>query len=360
MERKIIHCDADCFYAAIEMRDNPYLRDKPIAVGGSEQRRGVISTCNYIARRFGVRSAMASGLAKKLCPDLIIMPHRFEQYRQASELMRDIFHQYTDLVEPLSLDEAYLDVSGVDLCDGSATHMAEEIRAKIKSAVNITVSAGVSNSKFLAKIASDWQKPDGLFVIKPDQVSQFVHQLPVAKIHGVGKVTTAKLQQLGIVTCGDLQQKNLEELNRYFGSFGQRLYEFARGIDNRPVTPTRTRKSLSVEHTYPQDLPNINACLQRLPELYTELTQRLSKISGDYWVTKAFVKVKYSDFSSTTLERVGTQPRMADYQSLIQEAVLRKPLPVRLLGVGVRFRSSDEQPSTPQEEQLLLFPNQDA
>ena len=349
--KKIIHCDADCFYAAIEMRDNAFLRDKPIAVGGRVEHRGVISTCNYLARKFGVRSAMSSAKAKQLCPELLIVPHRMKQYQEASAIMREVFYQFTDLVEPLSLDEAYLDVTDSQCCDGSATAMAEAIRREIHERLNITVSAGVSNSKFLAKIASDWRKPDGLFVIEPAQVDEFVAQLPVAKIHGVGKVTTAKLQQLGIVTCGDLQARPREQLDRYFGTFGERLYEFARGIDKRAVVPSRTRKSLSVEHTYSRDLPDVQTCLQRIPQLFRELTRRLAPLEEQYVVAKAFVKVKFRDFSSTTLERVGTQVKLDDYLGLCQEAIARKAMPVRLLGLGVRFKTEHTEPAS----QLELF-----
>ncbi len=353
MARKIIHCDADCFYAAIEMRDDLTLRNRPMAVGGGSDRRGVISTCNYEARQFGVRSAMASAHALKLCPSLVIVPHRMEAYKEASRVMREVFHSYTDLVEPLSLDEAYLDVSEVTACGGSATRIAEEIRQTIKQRIGITVSAGVSNSKYLAKIASDWHKPDGLCVIRPDQVEDFVRHLPVTKIHGVGKVTAEKMKRLNIHTCSDVRTFDVLELTRHFGAFGQRLSELAQGIDHREVKTSKLRKSLSVEHTYPEDLPDARACQQRLPQLLEELTVRLSRLSEDYLVSKAFVKVKFSDFTTTTLERAGTGATMDDYVGLLEEAVLRKPLSIRLLGLGVRF---DEPVAKAQQGQLELFP----
>jgi len=308
-----------------------------MAVGGSADRRGVISTCNYEARQYGIHSAMASAHAMKLCPDLVIVPHRMEKYREASMVMREIFHNYTDLVEPLSLDEAYLDVSESTACDGSATRIAEEIRRKIHERLEITVSAGVSNSKFLAKVASDWQKPNGLFVITPTQVDSFVQQLPVSKIHGVGKVTKSKMNQLGIHTCLDLRQYELVELSNLFGSFGTRLYDLARGIDHREVKISRIRKSLSVEHTYPVDLPDSEACQKQIPILLDELSNRLQRLGDGFHVSKAFVKVKFSDFSTTTLERVGTGPDLEDYEQLMIEAVGRKAKSVRLLGIGVRF-----------------------
>ena len=342
--RKIIHCDADCFYAAIEMRDDPNLRGRPLAVGGASDRRGVISTCNYEAREYGVRSAMASAHAKRLCPDLLIVPHNMEKYRQASMQIREVFFDYTDLVEPLSLDEAFLDVSESRRCRGSATLMAQEIRRRIHERLQITVSAGVAPNKFLAKIASDWQKPDGLTVITPEQVDEFVIKLPVDRIFGVGKVTAEKLRRMGIETCGDLRQLSVFVLTERFGAFGARLYELCRGQDERQVKPSRRRKSLSVEHTYPEDLPGLAQCLDKLPELFVELKGRLNRVDSDYQVVKAFVKLKFNDFTATTLERAGTSARLGDYRELCEEAFARGNRPVRLMGLGVRFVDlSDDQ-----------------
>jgi len=337
MVRKIIHCDADCFYAAIEMRDDPSLRGRPIAVGGHSERRGVISTCNYEAREFGVRSAMASATALRLCPDLIIVPGNMEKYREASLLIREIFFEYTDLVEPLSLDEAFLDVSESDNCQGSATLMAEEIRARVEAKLGITVSAGVAPNKFLAKIASDWNKPNGLCVITPNKMEAFLLPLPVSKIYGVGKVTTEKLRHLGIETCGDLRAFDIFELDEKFGSFGKRLFELSRGIDDREVKPSRRRKSLSVEHTYSEDLRDFAHCKAKLPALFVELKGRLKHLDDEYRIIKAFVKVKFDDFTSTTLERVGTTARLNDYLTLMEGAVSRQDKAVRLLGIGVRL-----------------------
>lgn len=351
MSRKIIHIDADCFYAAVEMRDNPTLRSKAIAVGGDPDRRGVISTCNYAARAFGVRSAMASKTALRLCPHLTLVPHRFDAYRAASQCMREIFARYTPLIEPLSLDEAYLDVSECTALQGSATRIAEAIRAAVKQEVGITVSAGVAPNKFLAKVASDWRKPDGLFVVRPEQVAEFVRSLPVAKIFGVGKVTAGRMASLGIADCGDLQQWTLLDLVDRFGSFGNRLYSLCRGEDDRPVKPHRIRKSLSVEHTYEQDLVGDQACIEKLPSLVAELSQRLDLLRGDYRVHKCFVKVKFADFTSTTLERVTTDVSSATFQALLLEALKRQPLAVRLLGAGVRFVD----PANSATDQLDLF-----
>ena len=342
MTRKIIHCDADCFFAAIEMRDDPSLRGRPMAVGGSADRRGVISTCNYEARQFGVHSAMASATARRLCPDLIIVPQSMDKYREASQQIRTIFFDYTDLVEPLSLDEGFLDVTQSTRCKGSATLIAKEIRQRVYDTLKITISAGIAPNKFLAKIASDWNKPDGLFVITPDQVEDFVKQLPVSKIYGVGKVTTEKLHRLGINTCNDLRTFTIYQLTELFGSFGPRLYELCRGIDNRDVKQSRRRKSLSVEHTFSSDLSSIEQCLDQLPELFEQLTTRLSHLDSDYRVIKAFVKIKFDNFSTTTLERMGTKARIADFKVLMEQAIERENRPVRLLGIGVRFLDLQE------------------
>lgn len=343
MTRKIIHCDADCFFAAIEMRDDPSLRDRPMAVGGSSDKRGVISTCNYAARRYGIHSAMASAIARRLCPELIIVPHRMDKYREASEQIRDIFYDYTDLVEPLSLDEGFLDVSTADACQGSATLIAKEIRQRVFDKLRITISAGIAPNKFLAKVASDWQKPDALFVIPPANVESFVQQLPVSKIYGVGKVTTEKLRRFGVHTCADLRTYSVYQLIEQFGSFGPRLYELCRGIDERPVSTSRRRKSLSVEHTYAADLNTIEQCLNKLPDLFQQLSKRLERLDGGYRVIKAFVKVKFNDFSSTTLERMGTSARISDFRCLLQQACARNQRPIRLLGIGVRFMDAHQQ-----------------
>lgn len=340
--RKIIHVDADCFFAAIEMRDDPTLRNRPMAVGGDPGRRGVISTCNYQARAFGVHSAMASINAKRLCPELIIVPHSTGKYREASQVMRDIFFDYTDLVEPLSLDEAFLDVSDCSKHRGSATLIAEEIRQRIEAALSITVSAGVGPNKFIAKVASDWQKPNGLTVVTPAQVDDFTAQLPIKKVFGVGKVTAEKMHRVGVKTCGDLRRYSIFELSELFGSFGPRLHSLCRGDDERQVKPSRRRKSLSVEHTYESDLPSLEVCLGQLPDLFLQLKARLKKVDDDYRVVKAFAKIKFDDFSSTTVERAGTQAHLNDYQSLMEEAFDRGQRPVRLLGIGVRFVDLNE------------------
>lgn len=355
IQRKIIHIDFDAFYASIEMRDNPGLSTRPVAVGGLPERRGVVATCNYHARRFGVCSAMSSAQALRLCPELKIIPPRFSVYREVSARAHDIFQQYTDQIEPLSLDEAYLDVTGSLHCRGSATLIAQEIRREIAQKLQVTVSAGVAPNKFLAKIASDWNKPDGLFVITPAQVEDFLFDLPVKKIHGVGRVTAGKLQQKGIMTCGQLRHYSILELSRWFGSFGERLWELARGHDDREVQTSRRRKSLSVERTYELDLVGLEAALAQLEPLLKELQERFRPIESEYRVYKHCVKVKFADFTQTTFEE--SPPATGEaldehFARLLAGAWERGGRAVRLLGVGVRLIDLREAQVL---EQLELF-----
>lgn len=346
--RKIIHIDADCFFAAIEIRDKPELKGRPVAIGGESDRRGVISTCNYEARRFGVRSAMATAYAKRLCPGLILLPSNMEKYQLASSQMHVVFHQFTDLIEPLSLDEAYLDVTA---SSESGEWIAEQIRQEIFAAVDITVSAGVASNKFLAKVASDWQKPDGLTVITDDQLVDFVADLSVKRIPGVGKVMQQKLLQLGISRCGELQGYSRDELQKLCGRFGLHLFDLCRGRDNRSVQPRSERKSLSVEETFSRDLSKLTDCLLQLDLLFRKLLQRLIKARGKM-VEKIFVKLKFNDFTTTTVERQAASPELEDYCELLETAMSRSELPIRLIGVGVRFQGA---PKDETVTQLTLF-----
>jgi DNA polymerase-4 len=339
--RKIIHCDCDCFYAAVEMRDDPSLVGRPLAVGGKAEARGVIATCNYEARAFGVHSAMSTARALRLCPQLLLLPPDFRRYREASRQILAIYRDYTPLVEPLSLDEAYLDVSGLTRCQGSATRMAEEIRARIREEVRITASAGIAPNKFLAKVASDWMKPDGQFVIRPQEVDAFVAALPVKKIFGVGKVTAARLQKRGVRTCGELRAWDVARLVGEFGRFGTALHQLCRGIDERAVRPDRLRKSLSVETTYARDLPDLAACHAELPALIAEFRRRFVRLPAARPVHKAVVKVKFADFTQTTAECLSSAPIDAVWGALLDEAWARREKAVRLLGVGVRFADMD-------------------
>lgn len=349
--RKIIHIDMDCFYAAVEMRDFPELADKPIAVGGDATRRGVIATCNYHARHFGVRSAMPTARALQLCRQLILQPVRMEVYQKESQYIREIFSEYTDLIEPLSLDEAYLDVTDSTQCQGSATWIAQEIRERIYESRQLTASAGIAPNKSLAKIASDWHKPNGQKVIRPEEVSSFVLALPVRKLFGVGPKMEEKMIALDIKTCADLQQHPIEYLINKFGSIGPRLYELARGIDHRPVNPERIRKSISVEETYSKDLPDSTACLAALPDLMTRLEARINRAGQIHGIHNLFVKLKFNDFQQTTIERLSTKIDLLILQQLVDEGFARQGLPVRLIGIGVRLKQEDIY----QAQQLRLF-----
>nr|WP_258002257.1 DNA polymerase IV [Burkholderia sp. WAC0059] len=344
LARKIIHCDCDCFYASVEMRDDPSLRGRPLAVGGRPDQRGVIATCNYEARRFGVHSAMSSALAMRKCPELLILPSAMEKYRVASRQIMAIYRDYTPDVEPLSLDEAYLDVTHTDRCKGSATLIAAEIRERVRETVGVTVSAGVAPNKFIAKIASDWNKPDGLFVVRPHEVDAFVAALPVRKIHGVGKVTASKLDRLGLETCAQLRNWPLVDLHRRFGVFGKRLYELARGIDERPVCADRARKSVSVETTYVTDLLTLEACSEELVRLAGLLDARIERAGAAASIRKLFVKIRFADFQRTTVECVGDAPHLPTLLGLLEKGLARRDRPVRLLGVGVRLEEAHEAP----------------
>jgi DNA polymerase-4 len=339
MQRKIIHIDMDCFYAAIEMRDNPELANKPIAVGGKPEERSVLCTCNYIARKFGVRSAMPSAYAMRLCPDLIILPVNMSKYRAASDIVQNIFHEYTHLIEPLSLDEAYLDVTNSPHCQGSATWIAKEIRQRIVDETQLTASAGVAPNKFLAKIASGWNKPNGQLVIRPTEIENFVRTLSVKELFGVGKVTAKKMADLGLNTCLDLQKLSLTQLTESFGKFGLQLYEQCRGIDNRAVVPDRLRKSLSVERTFLQDMP-INDCFTpALTTLFNMLQERLQKYAPDRDIKNQVLKIKSSDFRSLSVERTTNRPDLNMFIHMLKEFSCREAKPIRLLGVGVHFHA---------------------
>ena len=345
MQRKIIHIDADCFYAAIEMRDDPALLGIPMAVGGSAERRGVLTTCNYEARAFGVRSAMPTAQAMRLCPQLTVVPPQMSKYREASKVMRAILSDFTEIIEPLSLDEAYLDVSEVSDEDLTATRIARAIRKRIREELQITVSAGVSVNKFIAKVASDWQKPDGLTVVPPEEVDAFVAALPVKKIPGVGSVTAEKMHRYGLRTCADIQEWSLFDLRHRFGKFGVVLHERARGRDDRPVQPARVRKSISVERTFSEDVSGPGEWAPIIEQLYGHLMERIESAKAWDGITKAFVKLKFTDFTTTTVERVGTKAIEADYQQLLLEGWKRRSQPVRLIGLGVRLLEDNEQSS---------------
>ncbi|RRA99877.1 DNA polymerase IV [Larkinella rosea] len=351
--RKIIHIDMDAFYASVEQRDNPALRNKPIAVGGSSQ-RGVVAAASYEARKFGVRSAMASSVAIRKCPELIFVKPRFDVYKYVSDEIRTIFAEYTPLIEPLSLDEAYLDVTDNLKNITSATQIAEEIRTKIQQQTQLTASAGVSYNKFLAKLASDYRKPNGLYVIKPAQGLAFVETLTVGQFHGIGRVTAAKLNQLGIFTGWDLRQQSETFLKKHFGKVGSYYYTIARAIDERPVTPDRLRKSIGSENTFDQDLTSDAELLAGLqPELDSvwRICERMQVVGRT--VT---LKVKYADFEQITRSRTTLGPiSQKSFLDRIGADLLTSLLPVakgvRLLGVSLsNLEASDDLSG----QQLLL------
>jgi DNA polymerase-4 len=332
-QRKIIHIDMDCFYAAVEIRDNPELRNKPVAVGGASP-RSVLCTCNYDARKYGVSSAMSTSFALKKCPELVVVPVNMAKYQEVAKSIRNIFHQFTDLVEPLSLDEAYLDVTNNLDFSNSATLIAEEIRRQIYTKENLTASAGVAPNKFLAKIASGWNKPNGICVIAPNQVDDFVTNLSVDKLFGVGKVTADKLHRLNIKTCVDLHKFSLSELVSKFGKFGVALYWQSRGIDNRPVIADRKRKSLSVEHTLTDDVADKSQIELIINNLFNSFTERLSKLNDNYMVKGQFIKLKDNQFKSHTIEQSGFTG-IDGFIELLNKFQLTAP--IRLVGIGVRL-----------------------
>ncbi len=333
--RKIIHVDMDAFYASVAQYDDPFLKGKAIAVGGSGN-RGVISAASYEARKFGVRSAMSSVLAKKLCPHLIFVKHHFERYKEVSMQVRKIFIEYTDLVEPLSLDEAYLDVTINKKGNPSATLIAEEIRAKILERTGLTASAGISINKFIAKVASDYNKPNGQKTVSPDEVIEFLENLDIKKFYGVGKVTQKKMYALGIYTGADLKSKTEAFLEEHFGKSGPYYYRIVRGVHHSPVKPTRIRKSVGAERTFSENLASEIYMEERLKELSQELERRLLK--GKTAGRTITLKIKYSDFSLQTRSKT-LALFISDANLIFEEAKIllyqeKMKNSVRLLGLS--------------------------
>lgn len=346
MIRKIIHIDMDCFFAAVEMRSDPSLRDVPMAVGGTVEERGVLSTCNYPARKFGLHSAMSTFKAFKLCPELKLVHPHFEMYKAESDEIFKIFHRYTNRIEGLSLDEAFLDVTGSDTQNGSASLIAQEIRDTIyKERDGITASAGIAPNKFLAKVASDWNKPNGQFTITPNEVEAFTRELPLNKIPGVGKACNKKLASLGLSLCKDVLPLSKETLFKHFGSFGETLYELVRGIDNRPVVTSRVRKSISTENTFPKDIQGVEDCEQELRTIYFEFLRRAHRYvekenQKTFPAFHCFVKIKYANFKSTTIERCFKDVSWKRFSELFRERY-DSSQKVRLLGAGIRLEEGE-------------------
>lgn len=353
--RKIIHVDMDAFYASVEQRDDPSLRGKPVVVAWRGN-RSVVCAASYEARRYGVRSAMPATRAERLCPEAIFIPPDFVRYRAVSRQTRDIFKRHTDLIEPLSLDEAYLDVTENKTGLPTATRVARAIRAQICEELNLTASAGVAPNKFLAKIASDWRKPDGLFVIQPEDVDTFLLPLPVGRLPGVGKVTEARLEKLGVRAVGDLRTHSLEEMEARFGRHGQRLWELARGIDENPVVPDRPTQSISAEDTFEHDLPlaETELLIRRLAEKTWAASRKESRVART-----VVLKLKTSDFRILTRSLTPASPpasldELTSIALALRERVhLGAQQRFRLVGVGL---SNFQEPETrAAEPQPVLF-----
>lgn len=337
-QRKIIHVDMDAFYASIEMRDDPSLRGRPIAVGGKASARGVIATCSYEARAFGVHSAMSSARAMRLCPALLIVPPRFSAYQAASRVIRAIFARYTERIEPLSLDEAYLDVTGSAHCGGSATRIAEAIRAAIADETGLTCSAGVAPNKMLAKVASDWNKPNGLTVIRPQDIAGFVRDLPVGKIHGIGPKGRARLEALGVKTAGQMQVLSVADLEAQFGSWGARLHQLCRGDDDREVVTEWEPRQVSIERTFERDFDDLDAALQTIEAMAAQLRERIASKDLTARIRGHSAKLRLSDFHTSSADARSRQtPTTDDLLNLLLRLHAAKPGPIRLIGLGVRL-----------------------
>lgn len=349
--RKIIHIDMDAFFASVEQRDNPEYRGLPLIVGGDPQGRGVVAACSYEARRFGIHSAMPCSRAYRLCPQAIFVRPRFDAYKAVSRQIQAIFNEYTPLVEPLSLDEAYLDVTDCRQCAGSATLIAQEIKRRILAQTGLTASAGVSYNKFLAKTASDVNKPDGLFVILPEQGADFVAELDIGRFYGVGPVTEARMRELGINSGADLRDRSLPELEQAFGKAGHYYHQIARGIDHRSVEPDRPRKSIGAENTFAQDLTDLPAMRVELDSLADQVARLLQ--ARQLAARRVTLKVKYNDFRINT--RSQTCPlalsRAAAIAEIAGDLLGRTEAgrqPVRLLGVSVAALQAADDPADPQ------------
>jgi len=354
--RKIIHIDMDAYYASIEQRDNPELKGKPVIVGGFPDERAVVCSASYEARKSGVRSGMATKIAYKLCPNAIFLQPRFDVYIATSKIIKNIFYEYTDLVEPLSLDEAFLDVTENKKNISYATEIAKEIKKKIFEITLLTASAGVSYNKFLAKIASDFKKPDGLTVITPENAISFIDNLPIGKFYGIGKVTEKKMLSLGIKTGADLRKFSLAQLIEYFGKSGKYFYDMARGIDESPVEPNSIRKSVGKEITLPEDTLNINTLYRIIDELSNELEKWL--IENNKKGKTIILKIKYFDFklitrSVTIKEPIFNSWIIAKYAKELLLKTLAGKKKIRLIGIYISNFINTIDVET--EQQMKLF-----
>ena len=342
-KRKIIHIDMDSFFASIEIRDNPSLKNKPVAVGGKANERGVLTTCNYLARKYGLHSAMSSKRAIQLCKDLIILPVNIEKYRKESEEIFKIFKCYSSKIEPVSIDEAFLDVSESKYCHGNPEEMARQIRSCIKTDFGITASAGISSNKLIAKICSDWKKPDNQFSVNDDEIQRFIETVSLKSIPGIGKVNFKKCENLNMRTCSDMQKMSKDELANIFGSYGHTLFNLVRGIDNREIETNRVRKSVSVEDTFLSDLNDTKSCKQQLSLLYSKLIERCrsSSVNTDE-VREVFLKIKFNDFEIITRQKKCSSLELNEFNKLFDSNIVRIIKPIRLLGIGFRLGDKRE------------------
>ncbi|WP_353196810.1 DNA polymerase IV [Parapedobacter defluvii] len=337
--RKIIHIDMDAFYASVEQRDFPEYRGIPLVVGGPPNSRGVVATASYEARKYGIHSAMPCSQAARLCPHALFVPPRFDAYKAVSAKIREIFRRYTDMIEPLSLDEAYLDVTTDKQAIGSAMEIARRIKAAIRTELSLTASAGVSVNKFVAKIASDMQKPDGLTFIGPSRIERFMEKLPVEKFFGVGKVTAAKMKQMQLFTGADLKRLSEGELVRLFGKSGRFYYHIVRGVDDRPVQPDRELKSIAVEDTFGEDLHRVTTMKEELEKIAAKLVGRMQsrKLKG----RTITLKIRFADFRLITRSHSlpyytdATEEILSIARNSLQSVMASEPVPVRLLGISV-------------------------
>lgn len=359
LQRKIIHVDMDAFFASVEQRDQPQYRGKPLIVGGKPHERGVVAACSYEARQFGIHSAMPCSTAYRLCPDAIFVPHRFDVYREVSEQIRAIFWRYASEVEPLSLDEAYLDVTGAEFFNGSATYIAQAIKQAILAETRLTASAGVSYNKFLAKIASDMDKPNGLYVIRPEQGLDFVAELAIGKFHGIGPATEDKMQKLGIETGAELRHWSETDLVGHFGKAGHYFYHIARGVDERPVQSTRQRKSIGKENTFQHDIRQISELNTHIANLTQQVWDNLQRLK--FTARTLTLKIKYANFQQVTRSHtVETGLTLEEIKRLLPELLARTDAgieAVRLVGVSVSGFDKPEV-TTSQSQQLDLGLNE--
>jgi len=345
-KRKIIHIDMDSFFASIEIRDNPNLKNKPVAVGGKANERGVLTTCNYIARKYGLHSAMSSKTAIQLCKNLIILPVDIAKYRKTSNEIFKIFKCYSGKIEPVSIDEAFLDVSESGYCQGDPEEMARQIRSCIKNDFGITASAGISSNKLIAKICSDWKKPDDQFSICDDEIQNFIKTVSLKSIPGIGRVNFQKCKNLNMKSCSDMQKMSKDELIKIFGSYGYTLFNLVRGIDNRELETNRIRKSISVEDTFLHDLNDTNSCKQQLSILYIKLIERCksSNVSTNE-VREIFLKIKFNDFEIITRQKKTCNIELKEFNNLFDSNLVKIIKPIRLLGIGFKLNNKKDESS---------------